>query len=158
MKRSFFQANVMSMLLYGCTTCTLSKSMEKKIDGNYARMLRTILNKSERQHPTKQQLYDQLPPIRKTIKVRRTRRVGHCWRIRDELISDIFLWTPSYGRTYIQQLCEDTECSSEDLLEAMTDREKWRERVRVAQQDNDDDDNPLSFFRVREYSDYLNFI
>ena len=27
-------------------------------------------------------------------------------------------------------LCEDTGCSSEDLSEAMNDREKWRERVR----------------------------
>ena len=32
--------------------------------------------------------------------------------------------------TYIQQLCEDTGCSPEDLPEAMNDREKWRERVR----------------------------
>ena len=31
---------------------------------------------------------------------------------------------------YIQQLCGDTECSPENLPEAMNDREKWRERVR----------------------------
>ena len=29
----------------------------------------------------------------------------------------------------IQQLCEDTGCSPEDLPEAMNDRKKWRERV-----------------------------
>ena len=29
------------------------------------------------------------------------------------------------ARNYIQQLCEDTECSSEDLLEAMNDRDGW---------------------------------
>ena len=48
------------------------------------------------------------------------------------------LWTPTHGRakalrpawTCIQQLCEDTGCSPEDLPEAMNDREKWRERVR----------------------------
>ena len=76
-----------------------------------------------------------LPPITKTIQVRWTRHAGHCWRSRDELISDVLLWTPTYGlakagrpaRTYIQQLCED---SPEDLPEAMNDREKWRERVR----------------------------
>ena len=38
MKRSFFQAAVVSILLYGCTTCTLTKRLEKKIDGNYTRM------------------------------------------------------------------------------------------------------------------------
>ena len=67
LKPSFFQAVIVSILLYGCTTRTLYKRMEKKLDGNYTRMLRAILNKSWRQHPTKQQLYDHLPPITKTI-------------------------------------------------------------------------------------------
>ena len=101
-------------------------------------MLQAILNKSWRQHITRHQLYGHLPPITKTIQVRRTRHAGHCWRSRDELISDVLLWTPTHGRekagrparTYIQQLCEDTGCYPEDLPEAMNDREKWRERVR----------------------------
>ena len=112
--------------------------MEKMIDSNYTRMLRAILNKSWRQHPTKHQLYGYLPPITKTIKVRRTRHAGHCWRSRDELISDVLLWTPLHGRpkagrpasTYTVQLCEDTGCSPEDLPEAMDDREVLREWVR----------------------------
>ena len=33
-KRSFFQAAVVSILLYGCTTWTLTKRLEKKLDGN----------------------------------------------------------------------------------------------------------------------------
>ena len=141
MKRSFFQGAVVSILLYGCTTWTLTKRLKKKLDGNYARMLRAILNKCWRQHPTKQQLYytiKHLPPITKTIQVRRTRHAGHCRRSRDELINDVLLWTPTYGRAkagrpariYIQQLCEDMGRSPEDLPEAMNDREKWRERVR----------------------------
>ena len=44
-KRSFFQAAVVLILLYGCTTWTLTKRMENKVDGNNTRMLRTILNK-----------------------------------------------------------------------------------------------------------------
>ena len=125
MKRSFFQAAVTSILLYGCTTWTLTKRLEKKLDGNYTRMMRVILNKSWRQH----QLYGHLPPITKTIQN---------WRSRDELIRDVLLWTPTHGRakagrparTYIQQLCEDTGCCPEDLPRAMNDREEWRERVR----------------------------
>ena len=138
MKRSFFQAAVTSILLYGCTTWTLTKRLEKKLDGNYTRMLRAILNKSWQQHPTRHQLYGHLPPITKTIQVRRTRHAGHCWRSRDELIRDVVLWIPTHGRakagrparTYIQQLCEDTGCCPEDLPRAMNDREEWRERVR----------------------------
>ena len=106
--------------------------------GNYTRMLRAILNKSWQQHPTRHQLYGHLPPITKTIQVRRTRHAGHCWRSRDELIRDVLLWIPTHGRakagrparTYIQQLCEDTGCCPEDLPRAMNDREEWRERVR----------------------------
>ena len=112
MKRSFFQALVVSILLYGCTTWTLTKQMEKKLDGNYTRMLRAILNKSWRQHPTKQYLYGYLPYIRKAIKVRRTRHARNFWRSTDELISDVLLWTLSHCRAkverptriYIQQL------------------------------------------------------
>ena len=138
MKRSFFQAAVTSILLYGCTTWTLTKQLEKKLDGNYTRMLRAILNKSWQQHSTRHQLYGHLPPITKTIQVRRTRHAGHCWRSRDELIRDVLLWIPTHGRakagrparTYIQQLCEDTGCCPEDLPRAMNDREEWRETVR----------------------------
>ena len=136
MKHSFFQAVVVSILLYGCTTWTLTKRLEKKLDGNYTRMLRAILNKSWRQHPTRHQLYGNLPPITKTIQVRWAIHAGHCWRSRDELISDVLLLTPHIAkagrpaRTYIQQLCEDMGCSPEDLPEAMNNREKWQERVR----------------------------
>ena len=98
MKCSFFQAAVVSILLYGCTTWTLTKRLEKKLDGNYTRMLQAILNKSWRQHPTRHQLYGHLPPSTKTIQVRRTRHAGHCWRSKDELISDVLQWTPTYGR------------------------------------------------------------
>ncbi len=35
MKRSFFQAAVVSILLHGCTTWTLTKRLEKKLGGNY---------------------------------------------------------------------------------------------------------------------------
>ena len=122
-----------SLLLYGCITRMLTKRLEKKQDGNYTRMFRAIFNKSLRQHPTKHQLYGHQPPITKTIPVRRTRHAEHCWRSRDELISDVLLWTHTYGRakagrparTYIHQLCVETGCSLEDLPEAMNDREKW---------------------------------
>ena len=149
----FFQGAVVLILLYGYTTWMLTKRIEKKLDGNYAKMLWAILNKSWRQHPTKQQLFGHLPPNMKTIQVRRTRHAGHCGSSRDEIISDILLWTPSHGRTkagrsartYIQQLCANTGYCLEDLLGAMDDREWWHERVKVVGHD-DDDSNMISSF------------
>ena len=77
-KHSFFQAAVVSILLYGCTTWTLTKRLEKRLNGNYTGV----------QPPS---------PITKTLKVRRTRHAGHCWRSRVELISDALQWTPPHG-------------------------------------------------------------
>ena len=132
----------------------LTKRMEKKLDGNYTRMLRAILNKSWQQHPTRHQLYGHLLPIMKTIQVWRTWYVGHCCRSRDELISDVLLWTATYGRAkagrpartyiqYIQQLCDDT------VVALKTWRRRWTigrsgERgsevsVLAARHDDDDD-------------------
>ena len=102
-------------------------------------MLCALSNKSWKQHPTKQQLYGHRPPISKTIQIRRKRYVRHCWRSTGELISDVLLWTPSYGqtgvgrltpaRTYLQQLCTVTGCSLEDLTNGMDDRDEWSGRV-----------------------------
>ena len=65
----FFLAAGVSVLLYGCTIWTLTKRLEKKLDGNYTRMLRAILNKSWRQHLTSHPLYGHLPPITKLYKL-----------------------------------------------------------------------------------------
>ena len=131
----------------------LTKRPEKKLDGNYTRMLRAILNKSGRQHPTRHQLYGHLPPITKTIQVRRTRHAEHCWRSRDELISDLLLWTPAYGQakagwpalTYIEQLCEDTGCSPEDLPVVMGRSGERGSGISVlaAWHDDDEDDEDM---------------
>ena len=98
-------------------------------------------------------IYGHPPPITKTIQARRTRHAGHCSRSKDEIVSDVLLWTPAYGqskagrpaRTYIQQLRDDTGYNPEDLPEGMNDRRTWREResgisVQAAGHDDDDDD------------------
>ena len=131
----FFQAAVASILQYGCTTWTLTKLLEKKLDWNCVRMLRAILNKSWKQHPTKQQLYGYLVPISKQIKIRRTKHVGHCWGSKDELISDVLQWSLSHGRssvdlpkrTYLQQLCMDTgDCWKRWMIETNGARESGK--------------------------------
>ena len=108
LKRSFFQAAVVSILLYGCTTWTLTKRLEKKLDGNYTRMLRAVLNNSWRQHPTRHQLYGHLRPITKTIQV-----------------------MYSYGLPHmaVQKQDDQLELTYSNYVRTQ-DREKWRERVR----------------------------
>ena len=153
MKRSFFQAVVVSILLYGCTTCTLTKRLEKKLDGNYTRMLRAILNKSWRQHHTRHQLYGHLPPITKTIQARRTRHAGHCWRWQGRAHKwctpmDPNIW-PGKSRTTNSNIHTDYVRIRDVALK--TCQRRWtigksgeRESgisVLAAQQDDDDDDD-----------------
>ena len=55
-KRSIFLAAVVSILLYECTTWTLTKRLEKKLDSNYTRMsasnIRQVLAATPHKAPT----------------------------------------------------------------------------------------------------------
>ena len=138
LKRSFFRAVVESVLLYGSTTWTLTKAMENRLDGTYTRMLRAVLNIHWKKHPTLNQLYDKLPRISQVLRERRLRLAGHSWRSKNELVSDVLLWTPPHGKrgigrpekTYVDQLADDAGCSIEDLPCLMEDREMWRDIVK----------------------------
>ena len=102
--------------------------MEKKLDGNYTKILRTILYKSRRQHPAKQQLYSHLPPITKWLKhdhqdmrytllgkLRRT----HKW----DTPADPFTWT-SKGKTTSQNLyTASSVLTLDDHLGSLDDRD-----------------------------------
>ena len=96
-KRSFFSSSGRANNF----TWTLTKHMEKKLYGNCTIMLRAVLNKSWRQHPSKQQRYGHQQPISKTIQIIRTKHAGHCRRSKDEFITDIFQQTPSHGRARV---------------------------------------------------------
>ena len=138
-KREFFCAIVVSVLVYGSNAWTLTKRLESKLDGTFTRMLRAVLNISWKKHPTKKRMYGHLPPISDVIRERRTRFAGHCWRSHDEIIRDVLLWPPKHGhtrvgrpyKTFIKQLCEDTGCQPEDLPQAMEDRGVWWDRVKI---------------------------
>ena len=120
-----------SIVFESCTTWTLTKCIEKKLDGNYMRMLQAILNKSWKQHFTKQQLMATYHPSQRPSKLDEQ----DMWDTSGGA-SNVVLWTPLHGcasvgrpaRTYLQQLCMDTGCSLEDLPEAMGDRRMASER------------------------------
>ena len=137
LKRKFFRATVEAVLLYGSVTWTLTKHLEQRLSGTYTRMLRAALNISWREHPTIKRLYGNLPNVITTIRERRMRFAGHCWRHKEELAADTLLWQPRHGttsigrpvKTYVDQLREDSGLEKEDLSTAMLDRDLWRVRV-----------------------------
>ena len=68
MKRNFFRATVESVLIYGSVSWTLTNSLEKRLNGNYTRMLRSILNRSWKYHPNNKEIYGNIPGICTSIR------------------------------------------------------------------------------------------
>ena len=123
--------------------------MEKKLEGNYTRILQTILNQSWRQHPTKQQLYGHLLPITKTIKVRRTRHAGHRWRSKGALIRDVLLWAPSHGPVPIRDVDLET-CQKQWTIEKGSEKGSGISVLMVRPDDDDDDDDDIYIYHCLE--------
>ena len=155
MKRSFFQAVVVSILLYGCNTWTLTKRLEKKLDGNYTRVLRAILNQSWWQNPIRHQLYGHLPPITKTIEVRRTRHARTSSQVmnsngprhmaelkQDDQQENLY---SSYVR--IQDVTQKT-CQSRWKIGRNGERGSGKSVLAARHDDNDDDDIYIYILRV----------
>ncbi len=137
-KINYFRATAEYVLLYGCETWTLTKKLEKSIDGCYTRMLRKALNISWRQHMSNKELYGEIPQVSTTIRRRRLRFAGHCSRNTSDPVSQLLLWEPSQGtrkkghpeKSYIDILKEDTGiATTEELGTCMDDRKVWQEYV-----------------------------
>ena len=140
LKTRLFVATVESVFLYGAETWTITKSMKKRIDGCYTRMLRMALNISWKQKLTNSQLYQELPPVSQKIQARRMKLAGHIIRHPEEVANDVVLWEPKEGKTnrgrrtisYIDNLMEDTGTSTPaEVRTLMMDRDQWRERVKA---------------------------
>ena len=137
-KRNFFRTTVESVLVYGSVSWTLTKALEKRISGNYTRMLRAIRNRSWKDHPSNKEIYSNIPDICTSIRQQILRFSGHCWRNKCELASDIILWQPTKSerkirrprRTYVDQLMDDTLCNVNELKTAMDDNDAWKKRVK----------------------------
>ena len=82
-------------------------------------------------------LHAGLPRVSTIIRERRLRFSGHCWRSRNEVVSDLVLWEPKHGKrsvggqTHTFDLLEaDTGVPRDCLPAAMDDRVGRRKRGR----------------------------
>ena len=79
-------------LLYGAETRTINNELEERLDGMNTSKLMWAQNLSSKNHPTKDEIYGELPPISTTVAQRRARFTGHCFRAKDQVLSDPLLW------------------------------------------------------------------
>ena len=131
-KISFFRACVESILLYGSETWTMKAELKQRLDGTYTRLLMKVKNLNWRNHPNKALIYGELPPISTTLAQRRSMFAGHCFRAKDQVVSDVLLWRlPQANRgarklCYPDTICRDTNLTLEELKESMMNRETWK--------------------------------
>ena len=131
-KIRIFKSTVEPIFLYGCESWTMTKSLAKKVDGTYTRMLRRVKNVSWRAHMSNEQLYGPIPKLSATIKRRRLTLAGHVFRHKEPAGSLIF-WAPEEPRrrgrpntTLIDVLKSDTGLNNDEMRAAMTDRSIWK--------------------------------
>lgn len=131
-KLAFFRACVESILLYGSETWTMKKALQDRLDGTYTRLLMRVQNISWREHKTKAEIYGDIPPISSVVACRRTRFAGHCFRAKDQIISDVIslrLPCPNRGRrplNYIDCIARDIGHDVADMQTLMLDRDIWQ--------------------------------
>ena len=92
-KRDIFKIVAERILTYGSETWTLKAKEMKRVNSCYTSLFRRIQNISWRKHFTLSQIYGDLQPLSVTLAKRRAQFVGHAFRAKDEIISDI-----SFGR------------------------------------------------------------
>ena len=117
----------------------LTKTLERRLDGCYTRLLRHALNISWQQKVRNVVLYKDLPAISTVIKERRLRFAGHCHRATTEPIHSVIFWQPAHGKksvggqrkTFVDRLASDTGLGVGDMKTAMNDRKGWKEFVQA---------------------------
>ena len=115
----------------------MKKELQDRLDGTYTRMLMRVKNISWRQHKTKAEIYEKLPPISSVVGQRKARLAGHCLRAKDEIVSDVLflrLKCPNRGRrplNFIDAILRETKVRLEDLPTMMSDRKTWQQVVKT---------------------------
>ena len=131
-KLEIFRATVEPILLYGSDTWTLSKKLERRLDGTYTRLLMRAQNLSWKRHPSISDIYGNLPRVSALVRSRRVQFAGHCYRAKNEVISSLLLWKSSSDRargrklSFPDVISRDTSIRTEDLGTVMLDRDVWR--------------------------------
>ena len=56
---------------------------------------------------------------------------GHCWRGKNEIVSQLLRWEPKHGKTLIDQLECDTGLTRKDHSPVMANRREWDRLVKT---------------------------
>ena len=139
LKVRIFRATIETIYTYGAETWTTTKTMNKRIDGCYTRLLRMALNISWKDKINNITLYNGLSRISEVIKERRLKLAGHLMRHDNEMAHKLVLWEPTNGSarrgrktiTFVDNLREDIGLDDiNEIKTMMLDRDVWRDKAK----------------------------
>ena len=125
---------VESVLLYGSETWTLTKGLEKQLDGCYTHLLQAVQNIHLSDHISNKDLHGSLPKLAGKLKECRLRFAGHCYRHSEEAVLRLVFWMPTHGQhdqgrpavAYVDALMHDTGLTVNEMQIAVEDRDVWK--------------------------------
>ena len=92
-KLNLFKTCFENILLYGSGKSTISKQLEKRLDGTYTRLLMRVQKINWKQHFTPEQIYGNPSKVSDFVRMRTNCLAGHCLRAKEEIISDLLFWS-----------------------------------------------------------------
>ena len=136
-KIRLFRATVETILLYGCEAWTVTKSLGKRLDGCYSRMLRAAQNIRRSDKVTNAEVFRDLPRISEKVRTQRLKLAGHLERHEELLGHQLVGWKPKHGKsrpgrpaiTFPDTILQDLEgvcATTEEARRLMLDRNLWR--------------------------------
>jgi hypothetical protein len=134
-KVNLFRACIEPILLYNATCWTMTKTLARKLDGAYSKLLRYALNVHWKDHVTNAIVFGDIPSASTTVKLRRLTFLGHCWRSQQSAlqpVSDLLFWNHSGTRrkgsraNFVKILARDTDRTTDELKSDMNDRPHWK--------------------------------
>ena len=138
LKVRIFRATIKTIYTYGAETWTTTKTMTKRIDGCYTRLLRMALNIYWKDKINNITLYNGLSRISEVIKERRLQIAGHLLRHDNEMAHKLVLWEPINGSarkcrktiTFVDNLREDIGINDiNEINTMMLDIDVWIEKA-----------------------------
>ena len=112
----------------------MKKDRQDRLDGTYTQLLMRVQNISwcVCEHKTKADIYNGIPSVSSMVSRRTASFVGHCYRAKYQIISDVICMRRSCLSNerrpinYIDSDARDTNQVTEDLPDLMMDRDTWR--------------------------------
>ena len=107
--------------------CGTAQAFLKRMDCCFTRLQRLALRFTWKEHMNNKELYAKQPKVTDTVRQKRLKLTGHCYRHPEEAAHNLVLWIPNRtARTFVQQQWDDTGLKEHEMASLIFSRHQWR--------------------------------